>query len=208
MSHSVLNDMETIQQTPPSKTVGQQTIAAKLAAIDNDNFFSDYSTNMYDCGINSSGNNFNMSSDRDKVDIEFVDAEEFDKIEPIGSVHTNITSMFLSGENSGIDNNSKCESTLKVSSSSKSVVSNKHDYSQKNENTAQKRFGNAKGFGSAQFFADNKSDESDTVKLARFQGSNAISSDDFFTNETHSSNHNVKSMIYIVYVYYSFIINR
>lgn len=199
MSHSVLNDMETIQQTPPSKTGGQQTIAAKLAAIDNDNFFGDYSTNMYDCGINSSGNNFNMSSDRDKVDVEFVDAEEFDKIEPIGSVHTNITSMFHSGENSGTDKNSKYENCSKITSSSKSVASSKHDYNQKNENTAQKRFGNAKGFGSAQFFADSKSDESDAAKLARFQGSNAISSDDFFTNETRSSNQSAKGCILYSY---------
>lgn len=192
MSHSVLNDMETIQQVPPSKTVGQQTIAAKLAAIDNDNFFSDYSTNMYECGINSSGNNFNMSSDRDKVDTEFVDAEDFDKIEPIGSVHSNITSMFHSGENNGADKSSKYENTSKTSSSFTPNAPNKNDCNQKNENTAQKRFGNAKGFGSAQFFADNKSDESDTAKLARFQGSNAISSADFFTNEIHSPNHNAK----------------
>lgn len=203
MSHSVLNDMETIQQAPPSKSGVQQSVAAKLAAIDNDSFFSEYSTNMYDCSNNISGTSFNAVLDRDKSNLEFVDAEDFDKIVPIDSMHTNVTSMFHSGENRGISNDNKKQTTSNTSSLLKSTSSSKQSLNNKSdENTAQKRFGNAKGFGSAQFFADNQYRENDSAKLERFQGSNAISSADFFTDETHASNYNSKGcmLIYIVII--------
>lgn len=202
MSHSVLNDMETIQQTPPSKSAMQQSVAAKLAAIDNDNFFSEYSTNMYDCsGSNNSVTAFNISLDRDKSDSEYVDAEDFDKIVPIDSMHSNVTSMFHSGENRGAGNSNRNQTISNASSSVKSTkLTNQGSNNKSNENTAQKRFGNAKGFGSAQFFADNQYGENDSAKLARFQGSNSISSADFFTDETHASNYNTKGCI-LIYIF-------
>lgn len=182
--------METIQQTPPSKSVNQATMAAKLAAIDGDNFFTDYSTNMYDTGSNGHNHNFHASLEPAKDDLEFVDAVDFEKIEPIGSVHSNITSMFNSGEN-----NRPNMHTSKASSSWKTTTTNNEDLKNTmDENTAQKRFGNAKGFGSAQFFADKQFGENTTAKLARFQGSNAISSADYFNDETNASNYNAKSI--------------
>ncbi|TMW41709.1 hypothetical protein DOY81_013212 [Sarcophaga bullata] len=48
ISHSVLSDMETIQQAPgPKNSNSSSSNLSKLSAFDNDSFFNDYSTSRY-----------------------------------------------------------------------------------------------------------------------------------------------------------------
>ncbi|XP_075160308.1 ADP-ribosylation factor GTPase activating protein 3 isoform X2 [Haematobia irritans] len=183
ISHSVLSDMETIQQAPAPKssnTSSSSQMSSKLSAFDNDSFFNDYSTSMY----SGSGNGgFSSSTASSKVDKQELEMMGFETIEPIGSTHSNITSMFNSHES---DIKSKPKSSTSSGSSYENSYSRKTQSSKNNSNSsfddtsAQKKFGSAKGFGSDQFFSDSQSRNDNSSNLSRFQGSTSISSADYF----------------------------
>ncbi|XP_073840583.1 ADP-ribosylation factor GTPase activating protein 3 isoform X1 [Musca autumnalis] len=189
ISHSVLSDMETIQQAPAPKssTISSSTMSSKMSAFDNDSFFNDYSTSMY----SGSGGGFSSSSTVNKIDKHELEMMGFETIEPIGSTHSNITSMFSGG--SAADNDVKSKPKTPASSSSTYENSysrrNQQSISKQNydDNSAQKKFGSAKGFGSDQFFNDGQSREDVSSNLSRFQGSSSISSADYFGDGSSQS---------------------
>ncbi|XP_070141447.1 ADP-ribosylation factor GTPase-activating protein 2 isoform X2 [Drosophila kikkawai] len=186
VAHSAIADMETIQQTAAPKS--------KLSALENDNFFTDYS--LY--GNSSSGGAVGSSEKREssangssKLDKFELDSLGYETIEPIGGTHSNITSMFAtsnaydntkasapgkSGSSSGFTATTATKSTGK----SKGPVSN-------DPVIAQQKFGNSKGFGSDQYFASEQSPADISASLNRFQGSRAISSSDYFGDGTPGS---------------------
>lgn len=188
ISHSVLSDMETIQQAPaPKNSNSSSSNLAKLSAFDNDSFFNDYSTSMYS-GSGSGGLSSNsVSSKIDKHELEIMG---FEAIEPINSTHSNITSMF--GGNAAADNESKTKKSTLPSSTSYDSYTRKTNTSQNkssnnyDDQSAQKKFGSSKGFGSDQYFADSQSQSDVSANLSRFQGSRAISSADYFGDGTQS----------------------
>uniref|UniRef100_T1PL84 Putative GTPase activating protein for Arf n=1 Tax=Musca domestica TaxID=7370 RepID=T1PL84_MUSDO len=193
ISHSVLSDMETIQQAPAPKSsssVTSSNLSSKMSAFDNDSFFNDYSTSMY----SGNGSGFSSSSaTSNKIDKQELEMMGFETIEPIGSTHSNITSMFSGGV--GHDGENKSKPATTSSSSSSSNYGN--SYARKNQqsvskqsyddNSAQKKFGSAKGFGSDQFFNDGQSREDVSSNLSRFQGSSSISSADYFGDGSSQS---------------------
>lgn len=177
ISHSVLSDMVTIQQAPAPKNSSNSTTSLnKLSTFDNDSFFNDYSTSMYSGKGNNSGNNL-------------AEMMGFETIEPIGSTHSYITSMFNrndeAGGGDGAGSKPKTKTTLPSSTSYDSCVRKTTTSQNKNsnsydDNAAQKKFGSAKGFGSEQYFSDSQSQPDMSANLSRFQGSRAISSSDYF----------------------------
>ncbi|KAI8123368.1 ADP-ribosylation factor GTPase-activating protein 2 [Lucilia cuprina] len=186
ISHSVLSDMETIQQAPgPKNSNNSSSTLNKLSAFDNDSFFNDYSTSMYSgSGSNNGGAGASGSSKIDKHELEMMG---FETIEPIGSTHSNITSMFGGAGGDGAEaTKPKPKTTLPSSTSYDSSYSRKTSSSQQKssnnyeDNAAQKKFGSAKGFGSDQYFSDSQSQPDISANLSRFQGSRAISSSDYF----------------------------
>ncbi|EDW73229.2 uncharacterized protein Dwil_GK17446 [Drosophila willistoni] len=169
VAHSALSDMETIQQAAAPK--------AKLSQLDNENFFQDYSLNLYNSSSNHSSekkdSNATSTSSSSKLDKFELDALGYETIEPIGGTHSNITSMFAAEQ----------QQTSSSSSNNRSKNSNRNNIKPANDPVmAQQKFGNSKGFGSDQYFASEQSSADISANLNRFQGSRAISSSDYFND--------------------------
>ncbi|XP_061386890.1 ADP-ribosylation factor GTPase-activating protein 2 [Musca vetustissima] len=183
ISHSVLSDMETIQQAPAPKSSAITSSSSKMSAFDNDSFFNDYSTSMYSGSGN--GGFSNSSSTSNKIDKQELEMMGFETIEPIGSSHSNITSMFSGG--AAADTKPKTPTTSVSSSYSRKPGPQSISKQSYEENSAQKKFGSAKGFGSDQFFNDGQSRDDISSNLSRFQGSSSISSADYFGDGSSQS---------------------
>uniref|UniRef100_A0A1B0FB98 Arf-GAP domain-containing protein n=1 Tax=Glossina morsitans morsitans TaxID=37546 RepID=A0A1B0FB98_GLOMM len=196
ISHSVLSDMETIQQAPaPKTTSGSSSSMSKLAAFDSESFFNDYSPTMYGgSGGSGGGTVSSFGGNNNKTDKQELETMGFEAIEPIGSTHTNITSMFGGGD----CGDKKPKGTTSVANTNKSTktTTSYESYTRKANNTpikrsdvnddnlAQRKFGTSKGFGSDQFFGHETTQEDVGANLSRFQGSNSISSADYFGEST------------------------
>lgn len=162
--------METIQQIAAPKT----SAPSKSNNMFDNDFFNDYSApSMYSSSGSSRSGGFSKA---DKQELEIMG------FEPIESSHK-VTSMFSANDNdynkpkpSATNAANKNNSNSNYGKSS--VSTNKN--SNYEENTAQKKFGTAKGFGSDQFFGNEQSSADITSNLSRFQGSNSISSSDYF----------------------------
>lgn len=156
MSHSALTDMKTItQEASPkfsSKTYEKEP---------KDDFFDDYSTLMY-----------TAPSKRD-LELEMMG---FETIEPINS-NSNVSTMFSptsSKPSRNIADQPTSRSNAKVTPGGTKYTT--YD----NDDVAQKKFGTAKGISSDQFFNNEASTFERSANLAKFQGSNSISSADYF----------------------------
>ncbi len=126
-----------------------------------DDFFDDYSTLMYAA----------PSRSRDPE----LESMGFETIEPINS-NSNVSTMFspTSSKGRNIADQPTSRSNTKVTPGGTKYTT--YD----NEDVAQKKFGSAKGFGSDQFFNNEASSFERAANLAKFQGSNSISSADYF----------------------------
>lgn len=186
VSHSALSDMETIPQTQATKSQSASSQQAKVAAFfDSDSFFNDYSPTMY--SGNNSGSSLYTSS-TSKVDKHELDIMGFETIEPINSQHSNVTSMFGGGGGDSAlktTNSFGDSSTTRRSNAAGGSAGNRDGGKQNcdDDNMAQKKFGSAKGFGSEQYFGNQQAADADvSSNLSRFQGSNSISSADYFND--------------------------
>uniref|UniRef100_A0A1A9WD84 Arf-GAP domain-containing protein n=1 Tax=Glossina brevipalpis TaxID=37001 RepID=A0A1A9WD84_9MUSC len=193
ISHSVLSDMETIQQAPAPKATSSSNSSSmsKLAAFDSENFFNDYSPTMYGgSGGSGGGTSSPFSVNNNKTDKQELEIMGFETIEPIGSTHTNITSMFGGGD--GADKKMNTVNSATTTNKSTKTTTSYESYPRKANNTtikrsdvnddnlAQRKFGTSKGFGSDQFFGHERTQEDIGANLSRFQGSNSISSAEYF----------------------------
>lgn len=173
VSHSVLNDMKTIAQEPTPK------FSTKVFEKEpKDDFFDDYST------IHSSM----------KDDLELI-RMGFEPIDPIESRHSNVTSMFNAPSTTSPNRNNNNNSNVRNSSSSNSIsnsnnrsAADKTTYNTYENTDAQKKFGaSAKSISSDQFFGHETSSFERSANLAKFQGSNSISSAEYFGDNTSNA---------------------
>lgn len=124
-------------------------------------------------GNGSSNGNKNSTSMKDYSDATLMG---FETIEPFDTKHS-IQTMFSpasSTKNTSISD----QPTYSRNTTKKSPSSASNDF--ESTDVAQKKFGTAKGISSQQFFGDEASSYERSANLAKFQGSNSISSADYF----------------------------
>lgn len=189
ISHSVMNDMKTIAQEPApkftTKTYDKET---------KDDFFDDYPSSMYKSSSSS------ISAD--------LDAMGFEKIEPIESRHSGVTSMFSATSptapaKSSFGAGNGASHTTSYNNGSKSSAANKLPYNTYENTDAQKKFGGAKSISSNQFFEQETSSFERSANLSKFQGSNSISSAEYFgdnRNNASSRGECEHSLLLLVFV--------
>lgn len=155
VAHSAINDMSIIAQEPTPKYSSK----SYEKEIKNDDFFDDYNSGMY------------TTSPKNDPDLV---AMGFETIEPIESRHSNISSMFSA------PTASRNETSLSSSSSRTLKTKGGTTYTPQDNDDAQKKFGSAKAISSDQFFSSETSSFERSANMAKFQGSNSISSADYF----------------------------
>lgn len=179
VSHSAISDMKTLAQDSSSKS-GSSSLSKAFEP--NNDFFDDYATSMYGSGSGSSSSNGNKNSTSMK---DYSDATMmgFETIEPFDTKHS-IQTMFSpasSTKNTSISD----QPTYSRNANKKSPTSASNDF--ESTDVAQKKFGTAKGISSQQYFGDETSSYERSANLAKFQGSNSISSSDYFGHGSPSS---------------------
>lgn len=128
-----------------------------------DDFFDDYNSSMYTATKN---------------DPELA-SMGFETIEPIEPRHSNISSMFATPSTGG-SSNSRNNSLISEPPSRTMKTKGGTTYTAHDNDEAQKKFGGAKAISSDQFFCNEASSFERSANLAKFQGSNSISSADYF----------------------------
>ncbi|KAL1401332.1 hypothetical protein pipiens_006689 [Culex pipiens pipiens] len=108
----------------------------------------------------------------------------FETIEPFDTKH-NIQSMFSAG--SSAKNSSISDQPTYSRNANKKSTSGGGGGDYENSDAAQKKFGTAKGISSDQYFGDESSSFERSANLAKFQGSNSISSADYFGHGSGSA---------------------
>lgn len=160
VSHSAISDMKTIAQEPSPK------IPTKVYEKEpKDDFFDDYvsSASMY-------GSQSSKSQDDELARMGF------ETIEPIETSHSNIETMFSSNRN----NNNERKDLYRSNKTHSKTTAGGTKYNTYENDEAQKKFGGAKAISSEQFFHNEPSDFERQANLTKFQGSNSISSADYF----------------------------
>lgn len=183
VSHSAITDMKTLTQDSSSYEKKGSASLSKAFEPSSD-FFDEYATSMYGSSSSSSGNNNNKNSSSTSMK-DYSDATlmGFETIEPFDTKH-NIQTMFSASggsKNSSISD----QPTYSRNAGKKPASSGGGDY--ESTDAAQKKFGTAKGISSDQFFGDESSSFERSANLAKFQGSNSISSSDYFGHGGGSS---------------------
>lgn len=182
VSHSAMTEMKTLNQDSSSSSSsaydkkGSSSLLSKAFEPSSD-FFDEYATSMYSSSSNN--NNKNSTSGSSMKDYSDATLMGFETIEPFDTKH-NIQSMFSAG--SSAKNSSISDQPTYSRNSTKKPASGGGSSGGDYENTdaAQKKFGTAKGISSDQFFGDESSSFERSANLAKFQGSNSISSADYF----------------------------
>lgn len=187
VSHSALSDMQTIAQEPtPTPKFSSKCYEREPK----DEFLDDYATSMY------------ATSKQQDPDLVMMG---FETIEPIDSRHSNISSMFASTNKSPNDTNSFYNKITQPSSTGRNDT---RSIPNTNENEdAQKKFGSAKGISSDQFFCDEPSSFERSANLAKFQGSNSISSAEYFGDNKNNSSSNRGEIFRLLNVLAMIIVN-
>ncbi|XP_039436901.1 ADP-ribosylation factor GTPase-activating protein 2 isoform X2 [Culex pipiens pallens] len=188
VSHSAMTEMKTLNQDSSSSSSsaydkkGSSVLLSKAFEPSSD-FFDEYATSMYGSSGNSSNNN-NKNSTSGSSMKDYTDATlmGFETIEPFDTKH-NIQSMFSAG--SSAKNSSISDQPTYSRNANKKSTSGGGDY--ENSDAAQKKFGTAKGISSDQYFGDESSSFERSANLAKFQGSNSISSADYFGHGSGSA---------------------
>lgn len=132
-----------------------------------DDFFDDYNNSMY-------------TTPRNDPELASMG---FETIEPLESKHSHISSMFSPQP---ISNNSTTRNANEQPRSLKTKGGT--TYHAQDNDEAQKKFGTAKAISSDQFFSNEASSFERAANLAKFQGSNSISSADYFGDGSTKNN--------------------
>ncbi|KAF5286059.1 hypothetical protein FQA39_LY16463 [Lamprigera yunnana] len=155
ISHSILNDMQTIEQENLHTPSSNLSSLGKLRLSDTDSFFEEFS---YGSGF-SMNRNSNCGFDAGK-----------DTFYSDGS----------SKESWVVVDDPPVESSKNKPRPVERTPTFSNDVG--NSDLAQKKFGSAKAISSEQFFVDRTNDFEHQANLSRFQGSSSISSAEFFGN--------------------------
>lgn len=172
VSHSALGDMQTIAQEP---TPTPKFSSKSYDREPKEDFLDDYVTSMYA-----------KQQDPDLLMMGF------ETIEPIDSRPANISSMFTPTNKSPNDTSSfykPRQSSMNSSRNDTKLNSNSTYKTYENED-AQKKFGGAKAISSDQFFCNEPSSFERSANLAKFQGSNSISSAEYFGDNKNNASSN------------------
>ncbi|XP_038120014.1 ADP-ribosylation factor GTPase-activating protein 2 isoform X2 [Culex quinquefasciatus] len=187
VSHSAMTEMKTLNQDSSSSSSsaydkkGSSVLLSKAFEPSSD-FFDEYATSMYGSSSSNSNNNKNSTSGSSMKDYTDATLMGFETIEPFDTKH-NIQSMFSAG--SSAKNSSISDQPTYSRNANKKSTSGGGDY--ENSDAAQKKFGTAKGISSDQYFGDESSSFERSANLAKFQGSNSISSADYFGHGSGST---------------------
>lgn len=179
VSHSAMTEMKTLNQDSSSAYDKKSSSLSKAFEPSSD-FFDEYATSMYGSSSSSSANNNKNSSSSVSSMKDYSDATlmGFETIEPFDTKH-NIQTMFSaagSNKNSSISD----QPTYSRNTNKKPTSGGGGGGDYESTDVAQKKFGTAKGISSDQFFGDESSSFERSANLAKFQGSNSISSADYF----------------------------
>lgn len=184
VSHSAMTEMKTLNQESSSSAYDKKSSSSVLSKAfePSSDFFDEYATSMY--GGSSSGNNNKNSSSSSSFSSakDYSDATlmGFETIEPFDTKH-NIQTMFSAAGSSNKNSSISDQPTYSRNTNKKPTSGGGGgggDY--ESTDVAQKKFGTAKGISSDQFFGDESSSFERSANLAKFQGSNSISSADYF----------------------------
>lgn len=184
VSHSALTDMQTISQDAAPK------INSKIYEKEPTNdFFDDYSSSMY-TNIN------NSKTDSNNADLSSMG---FEIIEPIEPRQKNIQNMFAAGTSSTKSSSSISDQPSYNRGGSKSSYSSSKQAAALNDDddAAQKKFGGAKGISSDQYFGNEISSFERSANMSRFQGSNSISSSDYFNENSNQNSGRGKGVCFL-----------
>ncbi|KAK4885893.1 hypothetical protein RN001_002164 [Aquatica leii] len=155
VSHSVLNDMQTIEQEN-LHTSGNLSSLGKLRLSETDNFFDEFSY----------GSGFSMNRNSNTG---------------FGSTKDSFYTDNSSSKDSWVVVDDPPVDISKNRSRPVERTSSRHSEADSSD-IAQKKFGSAKAISSDQFFTDRNNDYEHQANLSRFQGSSSISSSEFFGN--------------------------
>uniref|UniRef100_A0A336K734 CSON015043 protein n=1 Tax=Culicoides sonorensis TaxID=179676 RepID=A0A336K734_CULSO len=183
VSHSLMTDMQVINQEAGSKFNSSSTSKSSYDRDTSCDFFDDYSaTTMY-------------SSSKDREYRETPAMMGFETIEPIQETG-NVRSMFTPVEKKVTTDEPSSRSYSNSNSGNRGTPKGSYEL-----DDAQKKFGSAKGISSDQFFGNdsNTYENGNKSNLSRFQGSNSISSSDYFSDGTSNTSSGRRGRVALEY---------
>lgn len=122
-----------------------------------------------------------------------LDMMGFETIEPIDSQHKSISTMFTPTKSN--NNNIKTLTDLRSLLRGSNTTIGGTTYNTYENDEAQKKFGGAKAISSDQFFDNETSSFERSANLAKFQGSNSISSAEYFGDNKNNASSRGENML-------------
>lgn len=179
VSHSMMTDMKTItQDQAPAMTKMQSSKSYDRDTTSSSEFFDDYNQSMYNNNSNSGS-----SSKQDFRDAMMMGFETIEDSKQ--NVHSMFSPTSTTTNISSINKNSVADRQPSSSYSRNNFKDTSKSAAQSPANnydtdSIQKKFGTSKGISSDQFFDSDQPSFEKSANLSRFQGSNSISSSDYF----------------------------
>ncbi|CAO1404180.1 unnamed protein product [Diamesa serratosioi] len=179
VSHSMMTDMKTItQDQAPAMTKMPSSKSYDRDTTSSTDFFDDYNQSMYNNNSNSGS-----SSKQDFRDAMMMGFETIEDSKQ--NVHSMFSPTSTTTNISSINKNSVADRQPSSSYSRNNFKDTSKSAAQSPANNydtdaIQKKFGTSKGISSDQFFDSDQSSFEKSANLSRFQGSNSISSSDYF----------------------------
>lgn len=172
VSHSMMSDMQTIDQGQTPIVKSSKNYEREPSSSKNDSIFDDYSSTF-------------SSSSSSKQDFRDAMMMGFEPIDNNTQVYSMFTAKDQQPSKSSVDRqptSSSYGSSRSSAKDSKSSSSNNYD-----KESIEKKFAGAKGISSDQFFGYDQREQERSSNLSKFQGSTSISSADYFDDGQQSS---------------------
>ncbi|CAO1398584.1 unnamed protein product [Diamesa hyperborea] len=178
VSHSMMTDMKTItQDQAPAMTKMPSSKSYDRDTTSSSEFFDDYNQSMYNNNSNSGSSSKQDFRDAMMMGFETIEDSK-QNVHSMFSPTSTTTNISSTNKNSVADrqpSSSYSRNNFKDTKSAAQSPANNYD-----TDSIQKKFGTSKGISSDQFFDSDQSSFEKSANLSRFQGSNSISSSDYF----------------------------